>query len=328
MATPGYRSPSSLAARPARHPAAAGRRDPRVALTAGCALLAFVAAGFAGRLVRSETAAPEAAGPATVIAEVGGMRFVAGDTWRRAALPRSLAALAGPSSSVNAPAPGLDTRTVITVGAAVDRSLLPAQLRRALPSPLPRPARDSLLRMDAWRYRSIRMPGGQLVHVTVVPTTAGSLALTCVTDGSAWSATLLCDAGLRSIDLGSARALKPTAALGAQAALPGAIRDFAQRRSRLRARLSRAGGHRRQARAAARLAEAHRDAARRISALAGAISATGAPRRVVTGLRRTARSYGRLAVAALNGRPGRYRQARVAIRRSDRALAAAVAAVR
>ena len=43
------------------------------------------------------------------------------------------------------------------------------------------------------------------------------------------------------------------------------------------------------------------------------------------------RRHGRInlhPVAARNGWPGRYRQAQVAIRRSDRALAAAVAAVR
>jgi len=327
MATTDFRTPP-LPARPPRHPAAAGRRDPRVALTIGCAVLAFVAAGFAGRVVRGEVAVPEATGPATVIAEVGGMVVVADDTWRRASLSRPLAALAGPSSTVYAPAPGLDARTVITVGPAVDASLLPGELRGALPSSLLRPVRASLLRMDAWRYKGIRMPGGRFVDVTVVPTTAGSLAFTCVTDGSAWSATLLCDGGLRSIDLGSARALKPTAALGAQAALPGAIHGLDQRRRRLRATLSGAGGHRRQARAAGRLAVAYRTSAGRITPLASAIPANRAPRRLVRELRHAGRSYRRLAVAARHVRPVRYRSARTAAGVAERALAAAVAAVR
>jgi hypothetical protein len=74
-----------------------------------------------------------------------------------------------------------------------------------------------------------------------------------------------------------------------------------------------------------RLARIH---SRAMAALTPLAPAAGTPRRAVRELRRTARAYRRLAVAARNGWPARYRQARSAIRRSDRALARAVARVR
>jgi hypothetical protein len=65
-----------------------------------------------------------------------------------------------------------------------------------------------------------------------------------------------------------------------------------------------------------------------MTALAPLAPPGGAPGRVVRELRRSARGYRRLATAAQAGWPERYRRARIAIKRSDRALAAAVGAVR
>ena len=75
-----------------RHPRHAARRVTRAALTVACGLLAFAAAAIAGRIVHS-VLAPPAARVATVTTELGGMTFVAGDTWLRAELPRSISSL-------------------------------------------------------------------------------------------------------------------------------------------------------------------------------------------------------------------------------------------
>jgi hypothetical protein len=119
--------------------------------------------------------------------------------------------------------------------------------------------------------------------------------------------------------------LVPSASLAFRRELAPVLERLNARRAGLRADLRRAATRRGQARFATRLARVH---GRAMSALTPAAAATGAPRRIVRELRRTARSYGRLAVAARKGWPGRYRQARVAIKRADRKLAAAIGAVR
>jgi hypothetical protein len=292
-------------------------------LAAACAVLAFAVAGAAGLLARSAVDDAPPAPPPHRIVELGGIRLAVDDTWRPAALSGGLTELAGPADQVFAPAPGLDVRTIIAVAPITDPTLLPADLRDALPEQLPGPRRTMLLRVPAWRYEDVALPGGRLVDVTVAPTTAGTLAVSCVRDRAPqWSTTLWCDAGLRRIDLGTARAVTPSAKLAAAAALPGAIRALDARRVALRARLARATTRRGQSLLAARLARAYGSTAARLAPHA---AASGAMAATVGGLRRASRAHAKLAGAARSNRPRAYLRARAAVRRSDRALARAIA---
>ncbi len=157
-----------------------------------------------------------------------------------------------------------------------------------------------------------------------MPTTAGSLAVACIAPDAAWSAAEGCAQGLGTATTRNAAPLSPSRTLAFRRRLGPVLERLGARRRELRAQLRGAATRRGQARFATRLGRAH---GRALAALSPRTPAAGAPRRIATELRRTARSYRRLSVAARRGWPERYRQARVAIGRSDRALARAIARV-
>jgi hypothetical protein len=299
-------------------------RWPRLsrAFVAASALL-VVLAGLAGWAAHSlRPPGPPPAAPAVSAVDLGAVTVSVPGSW--ASVPAGDARLRGLGARASsfAPIPGLSGYAVVTLAPFDDATLLPAAVR-ALAGP-GQPRRTTLAGLPAWRYREHGLADGRAAQVTVAPTTAGSLTVVCVAKDAAWPgvqgcATDVADAGLRD-----ATALVPSPTLAFRRELAPVLSRLNQRRGALRAQLRAAPTRRAQARFAARLGAAHE---RALVALTARTSATGAPLRVLRAQRRTARWYGRLAVAARNGWPGRYRQARAAIRRSDRALAAAVKAV-
>jgi hypothetical protein len=230
----------------------------------------------------------------------------------------------GPDSAVFAPVPGLGARAVLTLAPFDDQTLVPAALRPLIGG-APRPARATLAGMQAWSYRPQAVASGYLAQVTVAPTSAGSVAVVCVAPDDAWSGAADCVQGVTAAGLRGATPLVPSPTLAFRRRLVPVLDHLGARRAQLRAQLGAAPTRSGQARFAVRLDLAH---ARAAAALASRATATGAPRAVVLALTRTARSYRRLAAAALSGWPVRYLRARIAVARQDRALARAIAQVR
>jgi hypothetical protein len=297
-------------------------RLPR-AFVVSAALLVAVAgpAGWAAHRLRAPSAPPSA--PAVRAVDLGAVALSVPGSWASVPVGDVKLPGLGARAAAYAPIPGLSGYAVVMLAPFGDATLLPAAAR-GLAGPGP-PRRTKLAGLPAWRYREHGPADGRAAQVTVAPTTAGSLTVVCVAKDAAWPGVQGCAADVANTVLRDATPLVPSPTLVLRRELAPVLSKLNRRRGPLRAKLRAATTRRGQARFAGRLGTAHR---RGLAALTRHAPATGAPRRVVTELRRTARSYGRLAVAARHGWPGRYRQARVAIRRSDRALAAAVAAVR
>ena len=294
---------------------------PRGFVVLGIVLVA--AAGLAGWGTRSASVPKRVTPPPPPrTVEVGAVSVTVPGAWtaesaRVAGLPDL-----GPDAAAFAPLPGLGARALVVLAPFDDPTLVPAPLRALATGP---PQRATLAGMPAWRYREQGMSGGRVAQVTVAPTTAGSLTVVCLAQGAAWSGAEGCAGDLGAESSPGATPLVPSRTLAFRRRLTPVLERLNARRGALRTRLRAATTRRGQARFSARLGRAH---TRALVALKPRTPAAGAPRRVVTELRRTARGYRRLSLAARRGWPGRYKQARVAIRRSDRALAKAVARVR
>jgi hypothetical protein len=280
---------------------------PSGALVAAAAALVLAAAGgwWLGDASREEVAAPA---PNTVVA-VGGLTLELESTWVGA---DSVPGLPVEGAAVLAPAPGLVERALLVSGPAADASLIPAALRAELPAALPAPRRAAMAGLPAWTYGPLH-DEGQMVEVTIAPTTTGVLALACSTPATNWSASRNCANGVRAV--AGAEALAPTPDLGFRLAAGPALRALDAARVSGRARLS----ARRPAVATA-LARAHREAAAALAPFATA----GAPADAVGALREAARGYDALATAARRRDRTRFVAARARVSRSDAELATAL----
>jgi hypothetical protein len=310
---------------PDRVPQASSPPWPRLPLTfvAWAAVLVAVA-GAAGFLGRALTTPEPAAPAASRVVDLGPVALSAPGAWtpdRRpvAGLPAEL----GGTARAFAPVPGLSTRAVVALAPFDDPSLVPAPLRALAGAGAAR--RTRLAGLPAWTYPPSELAKGRMAQVTVAPTSAGSVTLVCLAPTTTWSGGGACSDGLAGATLQGTTPLAPSPTLAFRRELGPVLDRLNDRRGGLRKRLRGAPSRRAQARFAGRLATVH---TRALAALTPAAPPAGAPRKVLRELRRSGRSYRRLAVAARNGRPARYRRARLAVRRSDRALAAAVAAVR
>jgi hypothetical protein len=296
-----------------------GRPRLPASFVAGTVVFAVVA-GLAGWLGRSATApAPVAPPVAPRAVSFGPVGLSVPGTWTpvRAKVP-GMPDLRT-DAAVFAPVPGLSARAVLTLAPFDDATLVPAPLRSLIGSA--RPARATLAGMPAWTYRPQAVASGRMAQVTVAPTTAGSVAAVCIARADAWSGAADCTADLGGAKLRGATPLVPTATLAFHRRLVPVSDRLGDRRAELRRKLHAASTRHGQARFAARLGRAHTRAATALAPRA----VSGAPRQVVRTLRGSARSYRRLSVAARRGWPVRYRRARAAVRRYDRALARAVA---
>ena len=288
------------------------------------AMLLIVIAGAAGWALRAlaadETATPA---PTTRTAAAGSVSVSVPATWSPVPAAELRIDGLGPDAAAFTPVSGLSARALIALAPFTDPSLVPESLRALAGESRPRRARVAGMR--AWTYPAGEFADGRIAQLTVVPTTVGSLTVVCIAPAAVWSGAAGCSRRLTGAALGGADPLIPSPTLAFRRELAPVMERLNARRGELRAAMRGAATRRGQARFASRLRRVH---LRAMTALAVTASTDGPPRRVLRELRRTARSYGRLAVAARSGWPGRYRQARLAIRRSDRALAAAVEAVR
>ena len=289
-------------------------RRPSAAILGGAVVLAFAAAG--GWLLGDLSRAPTPVVAADSVAAVGDLQLELEAGW--------VPAEAAPGPRVEggqafAPIPGLSARALFVTGKPVDASLVPAALRAELPKTLPTPSKAALGGLAAWTFGPIR-DRDRMIEVTVVPTTAGTLALACSAPTASWSAALDCADGVHAIDSAKARALEPTAQLGFRQASGPVLATLDERRVAARRRLATVKRPTARAATARALAAEHRTAAAALAPFAPA----GEPAAVVTALRSTARSYTAFAVAARRNKRPRFVTARRAVTASEAALVAAL----
>jgi hypothetical protein len=287
------------------------------------AVVAVVLAAATGWLLRgaSLTDAPPVQ-PQSQPAVAGPLSLVVDGSWTPVERVPGMTVLDPASTAAFLPAPGLEAYAIVTIGPLDDPSLLPASVRTMVRGDLPAPRTTKLLGGTAWTYPELWLRDDRRMEVSVVPTTAGVVAVTCVAPRASWVAATGCSAGVRRLSLGGAERLRPSAGLVARTRLPAVISKLDARRVTLRKKLRAATTRRGQARFSKRLSRAYGAAAARLS------TADGATAKVAARLRASAAAQKRLSAAAANGWPKRYRQARRDVKRGDAALERALAAVR
>jgi hypothetical protein len=279
--------PKTDAARPpARRRVAARLPTGRLALAVGGALLVGAAAG----LLLGSSPDPAPARAQTVTA--GGLSVT---------LPSGRHRIdpGGTGLSVQAPGSRLHARIL-------DRPLPPR--------PVARPVQLGAL--QAWRHAA-----GGVVRYSI-PTTGGTLAVTCRSTASGSSRPLrLCERTASTLRVGDARALPLATAAEDSRRLRTAIAALKIERDAGRARLAGAYTPEAQRLAAQDLADSHARAATAFRELAGAQAIEAAARGA-------ADAYSLLAASAEDGPAGRWNEASERVRRSDAVLIEAVAVAR
>jgi hypothetical protein len=224
-----------------------------------------------------------------------------------------------------APYPGLAAFAVLTTGRAGDASLIPEGIRAALPRAPGEPGRARVGGHSAWVYRALPAGGrGLVMDLYVLPSSAGTIAVACVASRLSRSAISDCGQKVEGVRVPGGDVLPVGADVAFLQHLPTVLPQFDRSRVQGRAALKRARTRGRQAAAARGLARSHGRAA---TALAP-FGAKGHPSgRAVRAIGRARDAYAALGAAAATGRPGRYRAARSNVRRADRDLRRALAAL-
>jgi len=254
---------------------------------------------------------------------LGPLRIAPPTEWRR--LPASAAGIKGIDklpTQVFDRASGLSSRAVLTfapLDATATASLLPKPLQDAAARPLGRPRAVRLDGRRAWLYFAVPVRRtSETMEITVLPTTAGVLAIACVAPTLAFSAAAGCASAL-DLTLQRARALRPTDDLGFRVRLGAIAGRLDRERVERRAALSRVRTRRAQGRAAHRLAVGHERAARSLAPfVAGDTTAE-----VVASLRDASRGYDDLERSAAADDRAAFSRASRAIDAADDRLAEA-----
>jgi hypothetical protein len=303
---------------PARQRALARRRPP-VVLPA--VILAGVLAALAGVWAGRVAAPPSPEPPPVRVVGVGPARLMVPADWRPARLRSTGIAGLDAEHAVAFERPGLSLRAVAIFAPTVEPSLIPRELRSAFPGHSPAPTAARVGGWPAWTYHLRAGSSGPHADATVLPTTAGALAIVCTTLVPS-AADPGCAADVESVTVGGAVALVPSRSLALELRLPTVLDGLNRARSRHRAALSRADTAESQARVARRLGADHWAAARFVHAAAGQ---AGMP--LVRDLTGAAEAYDALGRAAAESSPAGFEAARAAVRQADAELARGVADV-
>lgn len=247
----------------------------------------------------------------------GAASLIVPSEWRAVGAHNAgVSGLAPQVTAAFAPSPGLPWRVAVTMTPADDPSLLPSGVRNALHQPVPRPIPTHLAGRPAWLYSGLLIGDRNwLTDVTVLPTTAGVLALLCGSPANAWSAEA-CSGSAESISLRVGPTLLPSADLALQMRLPDVVSRLDEARVRGRAALWRARTPAGQARWSRFLADEHRLAA---AALRPVAPPSGAS--LLERLASTTRAYSDVARAAESGSAHSFVAARRRVARAEFGLA-------
>ena len=310
-----------------RAPAAFGRlrlQHPRVIAAAGVLGLSLLAAVLAG-MWAGRHAAPAESPPPDQVRQVsaGHGRLTVPSTWRPATL--SATGLPGLTPAKSA---ALSVRTdvpawaVAMITPADHPSLVTHPLRRLLQGPLPPPRETRLGGRVAWLYTGLTTRAGRALEMTVQPTTAGVLAVACVSPASARPPEALCGGAVTAAAVSGATTLVPGPSVALALGLEPRLRALDGTRMKMRASLSRAESPGAQARLARRLAGAHLGEAEALAPLAATAGAS-----LVHALRKVGSAYADLATAAADGSRAAFSAARQDIDAAESRLADAVGSV-
>ena len=289
-------------------------------------LAAAVAAGVAiavpAGIVGAALVAPDAQPPSPTrrVVRAGPALLAVPSGWERAATPAGLGDLNAGRTAVLAPFPGLATSAVVTFGPGDGGSLVPRALRPLIADSLPPPRDASLGGRQAIAYREVLTRRADLrMDVTVLPTTAGMLAVACTSPANSGYDGSRCASSVSSVSVPGATALAPEPSLPLARALPAATAGLDRARVAGRAAFATARTPTAQAAAAGGLAERHRVTARALQAEFGAGSTP-----VVTALERGTSAYAALRAAALDGSAAGFRDGRRRVGLAEAGLARAV----
>jgi hypothetical protein len=216
---------------------------------------------------------------------------------------------------------GLRAHGLVMFGQPDDPSLIPSVLRETLARTPGEPRTGLLAGRRAWLYAGVPLTvRDNLIDVTVVPTTAGVLTIACVASPSVWAAASGCASDVQQITVDGASPVPP-AEMSSQWRLLVALTQLEGARATARKRLQAATTPRAQARVARRVGAAYGSAVTAVAPHADGSQAET----IVSLLRQTGEGYERLAAAATAGQGRKYDAARAAIRKSEAALADALA---
>jgi hypothetical protein len=230
------------------------------------------------------------------------------------------AAAAARTTAVFAPSSGLPERVIVTVAPVDDRSLVPRALRRLVRDLGERPRATRLAGFRAWRYAGLLgRNGSDVLDVTVLPSSAGTLGVGCIWPLGAASATADCASSIRSVSMRDAAIFVPSPDLALSLTLPDVLTALDRARVRGRAALRGADTPGGQARFALRLARAHREAAASLRLVAARAGAS-----LLDALTNTAGAYAALARAARTGEASHFRAVRRTVEAAEARLDSAI----
>jgi hypothetical protein len=215
---------------------------------------------------------------------------------------------------------GLGQHAFVTLAPPADRWLIPSSLRPALRPPFGAPVPAFLAGHPAWSYSNIATARPNVVmELTVVPTTAGVLAVACTSPLVA--APSECDRDVEQIFVSAARVLRPTADMAFRLALSPVLTRLQDDRAALEPNLNAARDAGAQAQALQAFGEAYAAAARRLDSLA---PRSGRAATLVASLHDAARAYRAAGMAASVGAFGNYFVARAAVMAAESKVATAL----
>jgi len=288
------------------------------ALALLCTVLAALAGWGAARALRSHS--QDVGASRTITIGLARLKVPASWTAIKAA-GAGIPGLDSPSTRAFRIDDGLGRHAFVTLAAPADRRLIPASLRPELRSPFGAPIPTFLAGYPAWAYSGISTAHPDVVvQLTVLPTTAGVLAVACPSR-SAVAAPSGCEQDVDQLFVGDAHVLRPTPETAFQLAMPAVLTRLQDDRAAIAPRLAAARDGGAQAQALQAVGKAYAAAARRLDPLA--------PRRgwaatLLAALHSAARAYGAAGTAAGIGALGDYSVARAAVMAAESKVATAL----
>jgi hypothetical protein len=218
--------------------------------------------------------------------------------------------------------PGLSGHALVSLAAPADGSLIPSSLRRALKATPGTPRLNVLAGHHAWSYlRVATRRGDTVMDITVVPTSAGVLAVACAASRPVFVAVAGCEQDVQGISLPGGRVFAPAPELAFRLRAGAALERLKRARDlgyqALRAARTRGA----QAQALREVASAYAGAAGGLAPLA---SGNGTASGLVAAMRDAARAYRSAGAAAAANAVSRYGVGRARVRAAEARVAGAL----
>jgi hypothetical protein len=221
--------------------------------------------------------------------------------------------------------PGLSGNALLSLAAPADRSLIPSSLRRLLKAAPGTPRSTLLAGHSAWSYLTVAtLRRGTVMDITVLPTSAGVLAVACVAARAAFEVVAGCERDVQRVSVPGARMLAPSPGVAFSLRVGPALERLNHLRGLGGRALRAARSQGAQARALRAVAIAYTGAADGLAPLA---PGNGAPAGLVAALRDAARAYQVTGAAAAAGAYRDYTAGRTAVRAAEAGVSAALARV-